>query len=379
MNFINEYVILDTDKKPIKLLIDRVIGEGKTSTVFLAYIENNSIPYALKIQNTPVKDISICKISNKCKCIPYVYNYGKIYDSYATLIEYYNNTIPLNKKMFKGNKVLSFTTVLRIGILMLPVLKELHNNSLEYPDLSPANIACIMNDNLELKLYDFDALRTPSTIYDDKVGKQHESFYSCLERKHSYADDLCSLIFIMITLLGGTYWNYKHITNMAKQGGSFFTRLNQLNESKEPYCNNKYDNSPYKNEYRRLLNIIKKNVYNVLVEDISELIESHYTLDHVILEDLLYMNFQHIHNGLCEKYNIGHDIKYRGVIGLYLLAVYITEYSYSKKSNKDQLYSFIDSIFNYLNINKITNIDKTKLFYDMRINLINIGYDRIYK
>lgn len=379
MNYINEYVILETDKKPIKLLIDRVIGEGKTSTVFLAYIENNSVPYALKIQNTPAKDMSICKISNKCKCIPYVYNYGKIHDSYATLIEYYNNTIPLNKKMFKGNKVLSFTTVLRIGILMLPVLKELHNNSLEYPDLSPANIACIMNDNLELKLYDFDALRTPSTIYDDKVGKQHESFYSCMERKHSYADDLCSLIFIMITLLGGTYWNYKHITNMAKQGGSFFTRLNQLNESKEPYCNNKYDNSPYKNEYRRLLNIIKKNVYNVLVEDISELIESHYALDHVILEDLLYMNFQHIHNSLCEKYNIGHDIKYRGVIGLYLLAIYITEYSYSKKSNKDQLYSFIDSIFNYLNINKITNIDKTKLFYDMKINLINIGYDRIYK
>ena len=254
MNCINKTVILKTKNKDVEIFIEKVIGEGKTSTVFLVHILGDDKQFALKIQEEKLKDIITEKISNRCKYLPYIYDTGKVFNSYASLIEFYKNTIPLNNLMMKGNKVLSFSTVLRLGLLMLPVLKDLHEHYLEYPDLSPSNIACVFNENsLLLKLYDCDSLRLPSNIYNDKVGKQHESFYSCIEYKHTFADDLCSLCFVMITLLGGTFWNYKHIVNIAQHyDNPFFTRFNQLSIYREDYSKNKYDNSSYKNEYRRL-------------------------------------------------------------------------------------------------------------------------------
>lgn len=384
MNCINKTVTLNTLDNKIEIFIEKVIGEGKTSTVFLVYISgDNSKPYALKIQEEKLKDIIICKLSNTCQYLPHIYDTGKIFNSHASLIEYYNNAVPLSNIMVRGNKVLSFSTVLRLGLLMLPILKDLHSNLLEYPDLSPANIACIFNDNnLSLKLYDCDSLRLPSNIYNDKVGKQHESFYSCITCKHSYIDDLCSLMFVMITLLGGTFWNYKHIVNMSKSDNPFFTRLNQLSINKEVYSKNKYDNSSYKNEYRRLINCIKSNVYNTLIDDIIEIIDITGitgNLNHMLVEDIIKNNFNHILKSLCNKYNVLEKSKTRIVVGLYLIAIYITEYSYVGKNNMNNLYNFVEDSIKLLNNFKINNLDKTKLFYDVKINLFDIGNDRIYK
>lgn len=384
MNCINKTVILKTKNKDVEIFIEKVIGEGKTSTVFLVHILGDDKQFALKIQEEKLKDIITEKISNRCKYLPYIYDTGKVFNSYASLIEFYKNTIPLNNLMMKGNKVLSFSTVLRLGLLMLPVLKDLHEHYLEYPDLSPSNIACVFNENsLLLKLYDCDSLRLPSNIYNDKVGKQHESFYSCIECKHTFADDLCSLCFVMITLLGGTFWNYKHIVNIAQHyDNPFFTRFNQLSIYREDYSKNKYDNSSYKNEYRRLINCIKTNVYNSFIDDISELINitsNNGNLNHILIEDMIKMNFNYILKYLCKKYNVKESSKTRITVGLYLIAIYITEFSYIGKNNIDELYNFFENSIKILNIYKINNLDKTKLIYDNKINLFDIGYDRIYK
>lgn len=384
MNCINKTVILNTkDNNNIEIFIEKVIGEGKTSTVFLVSLTADNKHYALKIQEEDLKDLVISKVSNNCQYLPYIYNTGRIFNSHASLIEYYDNSVPLNNIMSRGNKVLSFSTVLRLGLLMLPVLKDVHKNSLEYPDLSPANIACLFDDdNLSLKLYDCDSLRLPSNIYNDKVGKQHESFYSCIENKHTFADDLCSLMFVLITLLGGTFWNYKHIVNVSKNNDNpFFTRLNQLSINKEVYLKNKYDNSSYKNEYRRLIKCIKSNVYNVLISDINDVINITCgipSLNHYLIEDIIKMNFIYILKSLCKKYNVQEKSKTRIVIGLYLIAIYITEYSYIGKDDIDELYKFVENSIRILNIFNINNLEKTKIFYDNKINLFNIGNERIY-
>ena len=378
-NLINVDVKLQTDNDIITITINKVIGEGKTSTVYLVTIDEKI--YALKIQSTPIKDISISKISNQYNCIPYIYYSGKIKDSYATVMEYYPNAKPLNKIMYKNTKMLSIGTISRIGLIILNNLKHLHEYGLEYPDLTPANIACIQNiKSIEFKFYDFDALRLPSSIYNEKVGKQHESFYSCFECKHSYIDDICSLIFIMITLLGGTFWNYKHIQNLAKyNNNSFFTRFNQLYNSKEPYINSKYDASPFKTEYRRLISCIKHNVYDMIISDIQECLKI--KTEHGIMEELIRNNFSIIHNYLCNKYCIINNNKYCYIIGLYLLAIYLTEYSYTKPPGllSYHIYDFIDTKIRYLNIAKIQSLDNIMLFYDYKVNLPPIELYRIYK
>lgn len=378
-NLINVDLILETDDKTIKMTVNKVIGEGKTSTVYLVTIESKV--YALKIQSTPIKDISISNISNNYDCIPHVYYAGKIKDSYATIIEYYPNAKPLNKIMYKSSKMLSIGTISRIGLVVLNNLKHLHSYGLEYPDLSPANIACIQNTkSMQFKFYDFDALRLPSPIYNEKVGKQHESFYSCFECKHSYVDDICSLLFIMITLLGGTFWNYKHIQNLAKySNNSFFTRFNQLYNSKEPYNSSKYDASPFKTEYRRLISCIKHNVYDMFVSDIQDFLKI--KAEHNIIEEIIRNNFSIIHNYICNKYGILSNPKYCYIIGLYLLAIYLTEYSYIKPPGitSIHLYEFIDTKIRYLNIAKIQSLDNIMLFYDYKVNLAPIEINRIYK
>lgn len=393
---INIKIFLNTDNNiSIPILIDKVIGEGKTSTVYLAYIidiNGNKInhPYALKIQDEPIKDISISQISNRCNCVPYVYYSGTINKSYATLIEYFDNAKPLNKFMYRGNKVISYSTAIRIGLIMLDNLHRLHNCGLEYPDLSPANIACIYNSNyksLILKLYDFDALRIPSHKYSDKVGKQHESFYSTFEKRHTYVDDICSLIFVLLTLLGGTFWNFKHVQKMAQQGLPFFARFNALAiDSKEPYIFNKYDVSPLKMEFRRLIGCIKRNVYNTLISDIKDFVHikpdfPSENIDHCIFEELIRKNFSTIHNYLCSRYLTINEVKYRSVVGLYLLAVYLTEYSYNMSTSyiDESLYTFVAAKLRYLNGARISNLGNTLFFYDYKINFFLIGNDRIYK
>ena len=187
----------------------------------------------------------------------------------------------------------------------------------------------------------------------------------------------------MITLLGGTFWNYKHIVNLTQHyDNPFFTRFNQLSIYREDYSKNKYDNSSYKNEYRRLINCIKTNVYNSFIDDISELINitsNNGNLNHILIEDMIKMNFNYILKYLCKKYNVKESSKTRITVGLYLIAIYITEFSYIGKNNIDELYNFFENSIKILNIYKINNLDKTKLIYDNKINLFDIGYDRIYK
>ena len=61
-NLINVDLTLQTNDKTITMTVNKVIGEGKTSTVYLVTIDSKI--YALKIQSTQIKDISISNISN---------------------------------------------------------------------------------------------------------------------------------------------------------------------------------------------------------------------------------------------------------------------------------------------------------------------------
>lgn len=381
-NLINVVVTLCNydNKNEQKLTIIKVIGEGKTSTVYLVHPEDNENElYALKIQSEQSKNMHLVETANKTKCIPHIYTFGKVGNYHGTLMEYMDKSKPLTKLMYRNTKMLSTNTIIRIGLLMMDNLIDLHANGLEYPDLSLANIACLLNNNsINIRLYDFDALRIPSNKYTDHVGKQHESFYSCFEKQHTYIDDICSLIFIMITLLGGTFWNYKHIMAIAEENSdnSFFTRLLQLSETKEPYNSTKYDSSPFKTEYRRLINKIKKNVYNHIIEQIESLLNLNIKDNHEMIEELIRNNFILIHNHLCTHFLSFKYNKYRTIIGLYLLAVYLTEYSYSAPPglvNKN-IYDFICNKFKYLSCSKMNSFDNTMLFYDYKVNLMSINY-----
>lgn len=433
-NLINVDITLKTKNDNILVHICRVIGEGKTSTVYLVSIADTY--YALKIQSDDVNE-SVFNKTNNCICLPHIYHYGtinvrdNINISHGTLMEYYENARPLTKIMFKNSEMLSTGTVFRIGLILLRSLKSIHMNGMEYIDLRPPNIACIRNNKTTtFRLYDVDAIRFPSKSYTEKVGKQHESFYSCFEKKHTYIDDLCSLIFVLITMLGGTFWSFKNISTVAEQspnGNPFFTRFNQLNNS-ENNCDrnyNKYDVSPFKNEYRRLINCIKVNVYNKIVGDIKELLNVN--VDHKSLKDLIFNNFHTIHIYLCKKYLTTTEIKYKSIIGLYILAIFLTECSYIRTEcshtrtecshsqavcshsrtdcsqqqtnctylqpygrldyryvlsscNVDtSIHDFIESKLRYLNVAKIQNLDNIMLYYDHKVNLQLFNIDDLYK
>ena len=424
-NLINVDITLKTKDDNILVHICRVIGEGKTSTVYLVSIADTY--YALKIQSDDVNE-SVFNKTNNCVCLPHIYHYGtinvrdNINIPHGTLMEYYENARPLTKIMFKNSEMLSTGTVFRIGLILLRSLKSIHMNGMEYIDLRPPNIACIRNNKTTtFRLYDVDAIRFPSKSYTEKVGKQHESFYSCFEKKHTYIDDLCSLIFVLITMLGGTFWSFKNISTVAEQssisknGNPFFTRFNQLynseNNSDRNY--NKYDVSPFKNEYRRLINCIKVNVYNKIVKDIKELLNVN--VDHRSLKDLIFNNFHTIHIYLCKKYLTTTEIKYKSIIGLYILAIFLTECSYTRTecshsrsecSHSQQqtnctylqpygrldyryvlsscnvdtsIHDFIESKLRYLNVAKIQNLDNVMLYYDHKVNLQLFNIDDLYK
>lgn len=417
-NLINVDITLKTKDDNILVHICKVIGEGKTSTVYLVSIADTY--YALKIQSDDVNE-SVFNKTNNCICLPHIYHYGtinvrdNINIPHGTLMEYYENARPLTKIMFKNSEMLSTGTVFRIGLILLRSLKSIHMNGMEYIDLRPPNIACIRNNKTTtFRLYDVDAIRFPSKSYTEKVGKQHESFYSCFEKKHTYIDDLCSLIFVLITMLGGTFWSFKNISTVAEQssisknGNPFFTRFNQLNNSENNSDRNynKYDVSPFKNEYRRLINCIKVNVYNKIVKDIKELLNVN--VDHRSLKDLIFNNFHTIHIYLCKKYLTTTEIKYKSIIGLYILAIFLTECSYTRSecSHSQQqtnctylqpygrldyryvlsscnvdtsIHDFIESKLRYLNVAKIQNLDNVMLYYDHKVNLQLFNIDDLYK
>ena len=396
-NLINVDITLKTNDGNIVIHVCRVIGEGKTSTVYLVSVAN--VYYALKIQSDPVND-DIFMSSNKCECLPHIYRYGTICSvqpTHGTLMEYYEYARPLTKIMFKNSEMLSTGTIFRIGLILLKSLKSIHINGMEYIDLRPPNIACIRkNKSFIFRLYDVDAVRYPSNSYTEKVGKQHESFYSCFEKKHTYIDDLCSLMFVLITMFGGTFWSFKNIFTMAsKNDNPFFTRFNQLynNETSCDRNYNKYDVSPFKNEYRRLINRIKVNVYNTIISDIQELLNVN--VDHKLMRDLIMNNFHIIHTFLCKKYLTTTEIKYKSIVGLYILAIFLTECSHSQtesshsqtESSHSQtessqvdtsIYDFVESKLRYLNIAKIQNLDNIMLYYDHKVNLQLINIDNIY-
>lgn len=408
-NLINVDITLKTKDDNIPVHICKVIGEGKTSTVYLVSIAGTY--YALKIQSDDINE-SVFNKTNNCVCLPHIYHYGtinvrdNINTTHGTLMEYYENARPLTKIMFKNSEMLSTGTVFRIGLILLRSLKSIHMNGMEYIDLRPPNIACIRNNKTTtFRLYDVDAIRFPSKSYTEKVGKQHESFYSCFEKKHTYIDDLCSLIFVLITMLGGTFWSFKNISTIAaqsctsKNGNPFFTRFNQLynNENNHDRNYNKYDVSPFKNEYRRLINCIKVNVYNKIVGDIKELLNVN--VDHKSLKDLIFNNFHTIHIYLCKKYLTTTEIKYKSIVGLYVLAIFLTECSHSQAEcshlqpygqldyryvlsscNVDtSIHDFIESKLRYLNVVKIQNLDNVMLYYDHKVNLQLFNIDGLYK
>lgn len=405
-NLINVDIPLKTNESAYIIHVIKVIGEGKTSTVYL--VNYNDKQYALKIQTDPINS-TVFKTSNLCNCLPHVYHYGVVGYSYGTLMEYYSNAKPLTRVMFRNSEMLSCGTIFRIGLILLQQLKQLHSNGLEYVDLRPPNIACIRackdsacirackdsvclktNKEVSFKLYDVDAVRYPANTYTEKVGKQHESFYSCFEKKHTYIDDLCSLIFVLITMFGGTFWSFKNIATLAKTGNPFFTRFNQLYELESADNRNriysKYDCSPFKTEYRRLINCIKVNVYNKIISDIHELLKA--SPDHETLRDLIHDNFHTIHNYLCKKYLTTTEIKYKSIVGLYIIAIYLTESSYvnSQASSYvntsctpcEDIYTFIDTTLRYLNIAKIAQLDKIMLYYDHKVKLHLFNIDGIY-
>jgi len=389
-NLINVDIPLKTDESTYIIHVIKVIGEGKTSTVYLVNYDDKQ--YALKIQTDPINSL-VFKTTNLCNCLPHVYHYGVVGYSYGTLMEYYSNAKPLTRVMFRNSEMLSCGTIFRIGLILLQQLKQLHINGLEYVDLRPPNIACIRaclktNKEVSFKLYDVDAVRYPANTYTEKVGKQHESFYSCFEKKHTYIDDLCSLIFVLITMFGGTFWSFKNIATLAKTGNPFFTRFNQLYELESADNRNriysKYDCSPFKTEYRRLINCIKVNVYNKIISDIHELLKA--SPDHETLRDLIHDNFHTIYNYLCKKYLTTTEIKYKSIVGLYIIAIYLTECAYSDEHTEqsknvidERIYTFIDSTLRYLNIAKIVQLDKIMLYYDHKVKLHLFNIDGIYK
>ena len=383
---INMNIDFITDNKTLNLFVQSVIGEGKTSTVYKVIYENK--PYAFKVQSEPM---NILNASNNCNCLPHIYKYGKVKDSYGTLMEIFENSKSLKKYMYryksiknvdnKNKDMLNSESIIRIGLNLLYNLRQIHDNGLEFPDLRPDNIACIRYDTgrFNFKFYDCDALRIPSNIYEDKVGKQHESFYSCIEHKHTYVDDLCSMIFNLITVFGGTCWHFKVLEQMAITNcNPLFIRLNQLMNTRERYDPTKYDTSPYMIEYRRLIDVVKKNVYHMINDDIQTYMDL--KTNHVMNEELIKNNFTKIFNHLCKIYNINIP-RQRVILGLYLLAFYLTEYSYSKPCDSidNNLYKFIEAKLRQLNFFPIKSIDYTKFIYEPKTNVVIFDESRIYK
>ena len=159
-------------------------------------------------------------------------------------------------------------------------------------------------------------------------------------------------------------------------------------------------------------------------------------VDHRSLKDLIFNNFHTIHIYLCKKYLTTTEIKYKSIIGLYILAIFLTECSYTRSecshsrsecshsrsecshsrsecshsrsecSHSQQqtnctylqpygrldyryvlsscnvdtsIHDFIESKLRYLNVAKIQNLDNVMLYYDHKVNLQLFNIDDLYK
>lgn len=384
--------------KPVflSLLVHHIIHSTSHSITYAVTIESSSDKaddagmYALKIQDDDLDDIKAIysKTSIHLPC-PILYAIGKVHDRNAILMESMTLYQPISQ-FIRHDQAFSCATTLRIGLVLLDQLQELWYKGCDYADISIHSIGVIVDHHSILSIRFLDNKIIPLCSY----VANSESWSTVLGGPN---DSVCSVLFLLISLLGGTLWSDQVTSkvssrvsnNLILQYPASQTRTRGMYRYDKSVNSTKFVNSTKSTnstksvnstKSTRVMNLIKVNTLLTMLYD-AELIDAKttvYTLNSHMLESMIRAHFQTIHQVLCQRYIDPSKVmipKYRCVIGLYLLAIWSTM---NTLSGYQPDIEFTRWALNLLNIKRICSLEEIYLVYDYRYNMFNIDLNKVY-
>ena len=376
--------------KPVflSLLVHHIIHSTSHSITYAVTIESSSDKaddagmYALKIQDDDLDDIKAIysKTSIHLPC-PILYAIGKVHDRNAILMESMTLYQPISQ-FIRHDQAFSCATTLRIGLVLLDQLQELWYKGYDYADISIHSIGVIVDHHSILSIRFLDNKIIPLCSY----VANSESWSTVLGGPN---DSVCSVLFLLISLLGGTLWSDQVTSKVSNRVSNRVTNNLILQypasqtRTRGMYRYDKSANSTKstnQTKSTRVMNLIKVNTLLTMLYD-AELIDAKttvYTLNSHMLESMIRAHFQTIHQVLCQRYIDPSKVmipKYRCVIGLYLLAIWSTM---NTLSGYQPDIEFTRWALNLLNVKRICSLEEIYLVYDYRYNMFNIDLNKVY-
>lgn len=264
MNINLESILIENN-----ILFDSIelLNSGTFNIVYLIKYQENK--YIIKYQN--LKDnknllyyeylLSFNHFNNKLYFPELIYFNDKTYfvkkDEYALLCQEFLY-FTLNEK----KNIYNFTLldILNIGIQLINIIEYIHSKKFLYLDLKPDNIMFINQDELQIKIIDFNLCEKYITPYSDfypnnKIKKRKgNDIFSSINLNSSHRgqrfDDIESILYIMLYLLNDNEFN--NIINEKN--------INEIINYKENIFNN------YISEYPFINNFINEINNNIIIE-----------------------------------------------------------------------------------------------------------------
>jgi serine/threonine protein kinase len=242
--------------------IKSVIGKGSYGTVYLVYDKKQKKEIACKIEeNSDGKlkyEYKLYKylIENKMEYIPEIYDYIKTEKESILSMQLMGNS--LDKIFIKNKKKMDISTVFKIAINCIDILKQLHNCGIIHRDIKPHNFVinkqkpdqlCIIDFGLAKKYFDPNRSHMQFKSDKDITGTlKYVSMNVHMGIEPSRRDDLESIGYMLVYLAKGILpWqnSQKEITadeigviKLYTSSGSLCKDMPKCFEEYLEYCKN---------------------------------------------------------------------------------------------------------------------------------------------